>query len=415
MEIHFCDLCNESVPQSDLEQGHAFLRKGRVICATCEELMSKDTVPAATASAPVPAAGLATGATAPGRGGIGAPPLPPPAFGGGAPPVPSGMQMPPAAPPPPRRSAEPVQVHGRSSAGTILAGMLAIASMIFVGGVAWMLNEKIDASQDDDVKARKAQYDLFERSTKTSEERLTASIEEARREASSVNERLGSLSGRFETTSQNDSEALRELRDELRLLSGQLGGLDELRNGQRRGDEAMEQVQQTITGLQDDVVLLSKALLELENRLAGMGPVQPAPPVDEPVAGEEPPWMDLVGDLSSPNSGTRWMAVQDLGETGDPAVLEYLVPMIDDEDLFVRIATMGALGELDTPAAIPVLIDGLEDEETSVRERALLSLRDLSGQNFKFDPQAPKAERDRRIEDWRDWWEKNAEDLLGVG
>src|SRR5882672_5074268 len=40
MKIHFCDLCNESVPQSDLDIGRAFMRKGRVVCATCDQLMS---------------------------------------------------------------------------------------------------------------------------------------------------------------------------------------------------------------------------------------------------------------------------------------------------------------------------------------------------------------------------------------
>ncbi|MDF1798021.1 MAG: hypothetical protein P1V81_02505, partial [Planctomycetota bacterium] len=39
MKIHFCDLCNESVPQNDLDQGRAFMRKGRVICATCDDVM----------------------------------------------------------------------------------------------------------------------------------------------------------------------------------------------------------------------------------------------------------------------------------------------------------------------------------------------------------------------------------------
>ena len=40
MRIHFCDLCNESVPQSDLDEGRAFLRKGRVVCARCDRSMS---------------------------------------------------------------------------------------------------------------------------------------------------------------------------------------------------------------------------------------------------------------------------------------------------------------------------------------------------------------------------------------
>src|SRR5262245_12555457 len=39
-EIHFCDLCNESVPDGDLQIGRAFLVKGRVVCANCNRAMS---------------------------------------------------------------------------------------------------------------------------------------------------------------------------------------------------------------------------------------------------------------------------------------------------------------------------------------------------------------------------------------
>ncbi len=40
MKIHFCDLCNESVPEGDLAAGKAFRRGGRIVCATCDALMS---------------------------------------------------------------------------------------------------------------------------------------------------------------------------------------------------------------------------------------------------------------------------------------------------------------------------------------------------------------------------------------
>ncbi|HUR28151.1 MAG TPA: hypothetical protein VM509_08185, partial [Planctomycetota bacterium] len=41
MKIHFCDLCNESVPQSELDGGRAFMRKGRVVCVKCDQLMTQ--------------------------------------------------------------------------------------------------------------------------------------------------------------------------------------------------------------------------------------------------------------------------------------------------------------------------------------------------------------------------------------
>ena len=39
MEIQFCDLCNESVPEGDLAAGRAYLRKGRVVCSDCDAAM----------------------------------------------------------------------------------------------------------------------------------------------------------------------------------------------------------------------------------------------------------------------------------------------------------------------------------------------------------------------------------------
>ena len=41
MKIHFCDLCNESVPQADLDQGRAFIRKDRVISKADEKTVTK--------------------------------------------------------------------------------------------------------------------------------------------------------------------------------------------------------------------------------------------------------------------------------------------------------------------------------------------------------------------------------------
>jgi hypothetical protein len=61
MDIHFCDLCNESVPQADLNQERAFVRNGRVICATCDRAMTPMEAPSgspAAAAAPVAPASL---------------------------------------------------------------------------------------------------------------------------------------------------------------------------------------------------------------------------------------------------------------------------------------------------------------------------------------------------------------------
>ena len=50
MDITFCDLCNESVPQGDLEKGKAVRRGDRVICAQCEAAMSGEEAEKAAAA-----------------------------------------------------------------------------------------------------------------------------------------------------------------------------------------------------------------------------------------------------------------------------------------------------------------------------------------------------------------------------
>ena len=58
MKIHFCDLCNESVPEGDLTAGKAILRKGRVVCASCDAAMTSQeddlADPAAASAIPAP-------------------------------------------------------------------------------------------------------------------------------------------------------------------------------------------------------------------------------------------------------------------------------------------------------------------------------------------------------------------------
>src|SRR5688572_7688013 len=40
MDLYFCDLCNESIPQADLDLGRAVRRNDRLICVACESAMS---------------------------------------------------------------------------------------------------------------------------------------------------------------------------------------------------------------------------------------------------------------------------------------------------------------------------------------------------------------------------------------
>jgi HEAT repeat protein len=121
-----------------------------------------------------------------------------------------------------------------------------------------------------------------------------------------------------------------------------------------------------------------------------------------------PDWHAYIEKLSSPSADTRWTAVNALGESKDEAVIPHLIKMLDDRDIFVRVATARIFGDLASELAVEALIDALDDETQSVREVVVESLRTITAQNFRFDPAARESDRERRIKAWREWWKKQA-------
>jgi HEAT repeat protein len=153
---------------------------------------------------------------------------------------------------------------------------------------------------------------------------------------------------------------------------------------------------------EEDLRYYSQRLSDLE--MASLRPITAAAD-GVPTAGA-PAWHGLLTDLASPLAGTRWQAVDALGQTGDLAVVEHLVPVLKDPDVFVRMAGARALEALGAVEATPALIDALEDPEAAVREAAIVALKKLTGRDFRFDPLGNDSERAKRVKAWRDWWEK---------
>lgn len=378
MKIHFCDLCNESVPQSDLDANRAFVRKGRVVCANCERAMSHDEALAAGARDPRPSYREIAGA--------GAAPLPPPLAPG----------------------AGTISVAARrQSAGTGLAWVALLAAI----GVGWWLYDL----QDREAREQR-------RAANVVREDLLASVRDLRGEIADLQQRAQGW---------NDS-VLRQLRDQRASADGALGvlgrdaravegRLDAIEAGLGRVEEIgqrvdgatreREQLQEAVSAV---VASLDELRREVE-RVANQAPVVVAAPTPQPAEEAGPDWLDLVGDLESANSGTRWTAVTNLGDTGDPAVVPHLVPLLRDPDIFVRMATARVLGDLAAPNGIPALIEALEDPEAPVREAAVVALRQITGRNFRFDPLADEADRTRKVKAWQEWWLKARDGYLGGG
>jgi len=410
MDIHFCDLCNESVPQSDLEAGRAFLRKGRVVCATCDHLMSTKEAELAGA-----AAGLA-GASAPAFGAPHSTPGALPHGQGGQAAGYAGQGYTPTRQDPHTRH-EAGRVHHRGGGtGAVLSGFLALGSMLLMAGISVMLFERDKEVIDRNDEARdvlrasfKGELDDQKADVRRVRESMVAQAGDLQRAVDRVEQSQTLAARSVDELSSDLDTRLRAIEERLLLLQGFDARV-------RSNETELVALGPVLAGMDEDLRLMRDGILELENRMQGVrvpGALgDPLADAGEPDAGP-PPWFALTEDLEDPSAGTRWQAVQALGQTRDPAVIKHLVPMMTDDDIFVRMAAARILGDLGSPSAIPALIGGLEDAEPSVREAAVVSLRDLAGEQFGFDPTASDSDRARRVKNWRDWWERNEEDILG--
>jgi hypothetical protein len=378
MNLHFCDLCNESIPQADLDNGRAKRRGERLICVACEGAMSP----------PMERTGER------------------PLF---VPPAPAAVLAP------------PVHTHTTSSSPALAVALAfsSVALLVAVGAGAylfWQLDQRTVELQSELRDVARAAPEAARTVSAALGEEVGArerELAQARSELSRLGERMqelerGERAGADVAGRIDELESRLERVDDLaRTLEHQAGAVDQLTDlvtelsARRPGDTSTSRTPEDLTAATEDEPPQDGATGEPE----AVAPQPPAP-------AKAPGWEGWIADLASPDSGTRWQAVQSLGGTRDPAVVPHLVPMLDDTDIFVRMAACRHLGDIGAVEAIPGLIDALEDEEASVREAALVSLRALSGQSIPFDPLARDGDRAKRVRAWRDWWDEASKDLL---
>ncbi len=374
MEIRFCDICNESVPQSDLDQGKAYIRKGRVVCATCEVSMSHpDSTwdePSGTATEPLAA-----------RAGETVPEYAREPLAGG------GVFAPPMAIPPGRP---------RISVGVILASLLAFAALAVTCLMTFVLAERVqDVRGTSMEQVARVEDDLVGEVS-----RLESVLERWREEDRSlVQEELERTKAEADRVRARHDESMATLRRDVEALRALTIRLDAIEQSATVRSGEVRTLGSDLAQVKRDVGVLAERWLEAT---AGMTSTT------ELLAEPEPVWMEHTRGLQSPNAASRWTAVTELGATKDAAVVSYLIAMLEDPDIFVRMATARVLGDIGSEEAIPGLVDALEDEELPVREAANLALCTITGQDLRFEPNAPPAERERRVKAWRDWWKKQS-------
>lgn len=390
MKLYFCDLCNESVPHSDLEVGKAFIRKSRVVCASCDGAMS-----AALASQGGGEAGNASAqySSTPSEGASSA-------------------------------GAHQAATHRHAAPGRRPSTSLAAAGLwigvisLFVaaGSLMFTLQETADSrrafaeADEEGARVASAEFALLEERAADQQLNIMGSMHEL---GNQVDVQRAELLKQIEATSAEIKDARTHadsLRGEIDDMRASLVKTTGLQDKQLQGfDAELERYDEEIRFFGDrineiEVHILTKEFIAEESN------VTPAGATTEKAA-----WASLVSDLQSEESGDRWAAVQALGETGDLAVVEHLVPILEDTDIFVRMATARVLGDLKAEAAVPYLIDTLEDPEVAVQEAAVVSLRSITGRNFGFEIESSEKDRAKRIKAWRAWWNKAAEKTAPKG
>ncbi len=409
MDIRFCDLCNESVPASDFAKGLAYMRKGKVICASCERAMGGGQAAASPAAPPAQGSRKATSSPSAQGGRLSTAP----------PPVPSPYAT---------VSLDGPPVQAKSSWAGAAALFVATGALAAAGTGGLMLAERLDdvesSVQANGYSARAALDEIRRERAgliQPLEGRISDAIQAAGDAASGVRAEttaeVAALHARLATSEARSTE-LRNQLDAARQQS---------ENARAEARRALDAREAEISSLQKVVQFHGDSLVELRERIreagalvaagqipAGAGGAVGAPGAAAGTPGAAPAasWATLLPDLQNADEAQRLTAVLNLGETGDPAVAEYIIPMLKDSDSFVRMVSVQALGDLGYKPAVPHLIDGLSDQRWTVREAARDSLRSITGKDFGFDPTARELEMKKRIDQWRGWWRREGDNFL---
>ncbi len=412
MDIHFCDLCNESVPASDFALGKAFRRKGRVVCARCDVAMgghgNDDAAPySGSAGAGVPTQTMAP----PARSGLAAAAKRPPET---ARMDPRSVAMAPGG----QFDSVGDRAGGTRAWPGILGLMLGTAALAAVGVGGVLVLERLDGIQSESGSLR---GEVRSATSSLRSERETAlaplmgaidqaserGISAAKEQAAVAERRIQQLEVQLANQAARESEIRMSL-EAVRLLVDQAkSGLEE--------DRKMDQ--QLIAKLDNVVQFHGDRIIELEEKIREAGALVAAglvPPgaAGTPDPGAAPAWEALLPQLTSADAAERLDAAYELGETRDQGVIPHLIPLLEDEDVFVRMVAAQALDGLGAKLAVPSLIKCLSDETITVREAALIALRNITGQSFGYEPDAREADRKRKISQWSTWWSRSGDDFL---
>lgn len=132
-------------------------------------------------------------------------------------------------------------------------------------------------------------------------------------------------------------------------------------------------------------------------------PVEPAPAPNAD-SGLPPELAHQVARLGDADAAIRFEAVDKLVQSKNAAVLPPLLKMTKDVDDFVRRLTVEGLAGFRHPDTVDALLVALADPVNIVRMTAYNSLKVLTGQKLAFDPEGSQTDRLAAQRRWQEWW-----------
>ncbi|MEM6334686.1 MAG: HEAT repeat domain-containing protein [Planctomycetota bacterium] len=95
----------------------------------------------------------------------------------------------------------------------------------------------------------------------------------------------------------------------------------------------------------------------------------------------------LIPMLGDEVGFVRWQAARALQKVHDPAAIDALIEVVDnDDDADARAAAVYALGQYDSPSAFDAAVSGLLDPDFAVASNAEVTLQTLTGQDLGAEP-----------------------------
>ncbi len=364
MELFFCDLCQEAVPQSDVDGGRALVRGSRVVCHRCNDAMGGVEDQAAGSTTTEGASSGTTDARSQ--------PTPRP----GRPLISSGLGA----------------VLGLAA---ILLTLVAVVALLFrIEILSRQARSLHDANEEriSDLEERTVgtRDGMIARARTAAEDAVYAELQRLETLERQLAELRTALGGGAAPASAGDAEGETPEAPGSDLDSASLLTL---------GD-AVEKVEL----LEEQILFLQARVFELlEGGALVEGEAEPQPKLVLP-DGEVGDW---IAQLAHQDPIERVGALYALAQVQDGGVVRHLVPLLEDGDAYIRSLTARILEKRDARSAVQALIERLGDTDVGVRSSAVSALRSITGQQFRFDPSGRGGDRFAAVRRWKDWWADN--------